>query len=215
MIHIEGLTVGPLQENCWLLHDDVAGEVVVVDPGDEGDRIAAAVDATGRPLSAIWLTHAHFDHIGGVAALKRRWPSAPVFLHPADQPVYAFGARAAGSWGIPFEAPGPPDRELHEGVAMRCGEHEFAVWHLPGHAPGHVAFIGAGHFIGGDVLFAGSVGRTDLPLSEPAALDRSLKRVASLPPATIVLPGHGPGTTIERELRFNPFLNGAALVPGV
>jgi hydroxyacylglutathione hydrolase len=212
-LRIHGVTVGPLEENCWLLHDAASGEVVVVDPGAEPARIVAEVEATGATPVAIWLTHAHFDHIGGVQGLRRRWPGLPVLLHPLDEPVYDFGSRAAAAWGIPFEQPGPPDRPLAEGDEVAVGAHRFRVWHLPGHSPGHVAFIGEADMLGGDVLFAGSVGRTDLPLSDPSAFEASLRRVSTLDPATVVYPGHGPRTSIADELRTNPFLNGAALPP--
>lgn len=212
-MQVVGITVGALQENCWLLHDEASGEVVVIDPGDEPERIMAAIMGTGGRPVAIWLTHAHFDHIGAVAGLKRAWPSLPVLLHAADRPVYDYGSRAAGAWGMPFDEPPPPDGELREGDSVACGASRYEVWHLPGHAPGHVAFIGGGSMFGGDVLFAGSVGRSDLPLSDPVALDASLRRVATLPADTVVHPGHGPVTTIGAELESNPFLNGAALVP--
>lgn len=213
-MQVRALTVGPLEENCWLLHDDVSGTVVMVDPGDEAERICTAVAETGGTLSAIWLTHAHFDHVGALAGVKRVFPHVPVLLHAADGPVYAWASRAAASYGIRLEQPEAPEGELKEGDVVHCGGTAFEVWHLPGHSPGHVAFIGGGMMIGGDVLFAGSIGRSDLPLSDPAALDRSLRRVATLPEATTVHPGHGPATSIGRELRSNPFLNGAALIPG-
>jgi glyoxylase-like metal-dependent hydrolase (beta-lactamase superfamily II) len=212
-LHVEGLSVGPLEENCWILHDPASGAVVVVDPGAEPERIAQRVEAAGGRLAAIWLTHAHFDHIGGVEGLRRRWPGVPVYLHPLDQPVYDFGSRAAAAWSIPFEQPGPPDRILSEGDALAVGTHRFTVWHVPGHSPGHVAFIDDERMLGGDVLFAGSVGRTDLPLSDADAFTATLRRVATLPTGLVVHPGHGPVTTIADELAANPFLNGAALVP--
>lgn len=209
---LASLTLGPFEENCWILQDDRSGDVVLVDPGDEPGRIVAAVERTGGQLRDIWLTHAHLDHIGGIAGVLRAWPGTPVHLHPADQPVFLFAPRAAAVYGIPFETSEPPDRSLAEGDRVTVGTHEFEVWHLPGHSPGHVAFIGGGRMFGGDVLFAGSVGRTDLPGSEPAALERSLERLRALPPETVVHPGHGPDTTIGIELRTNPFLNGTARV---
>lgn len=213
-MRITCITVGPLEENCWLLHDEASGDVVLVDPGAEPERICAAVEASGGTLRAIWLTHAHFDHIGGVQGVRRGFPGVRVHLHAADQPVFAFGARSAASWGIPFEQPDAADEELMEGQVMRCGDTAFEVWHLPGHAPGHVAFISGDAMFGGDVLFAGSIGRTDLPLASPSDMDASLRRVARLPEGIAVYPGHGPATRIGAELRTNPFLNGAARVLG-
>jgi len=203
------LTVGPLQENCWLLADTVSGKAVLVDPGDEADALLAAVDATGCALEAIWLTHAHFDHVGGVAGVVAARP-VPIWLHPADAFFYANAASNAARWGVVIQDPPPADHELAEGDRVQLGDHLFDVWHLPGHAPGHVAFIGHGLCLSGDLLFAGSIGRTDLPLCDPTAMHRSLMRMATLNSETRVCPGHGVSTTIGRELASNPFLRGAA-----
>lgn len=213
-MRVTSLTVGPFRENCWILHEPELGEVVLVDPGDEADRIVAAVAATGARLTDIVLTHAHLDHVGALAGVRRAWPGVPVHMHPAEAPVFDFAPRAAALYGLPFERSEPPEREILEGQVLSLAGAAFEVWHLPGHAPGHVAFIGEGMAFGGDVLFAGSVGRTDLPLSDPAALDRSLQRLLTLPAETVVHPGHGPSTTMAEEARSNPFLNGTALVPG-
>jgi len=214
-VKVRGLAVGPLEENCWILADPDSGDVVLVDPGDDADRILAAVAASGGTLTAIWLTHAHFDHIGGVAALKRAHPDVPVHLHPADLPLWRMAGAAAARWGVPFEPPaGEPDVALAEGDRLFVGAHQFVVQHVPGHAPGHVLFVGDGLMFGGDLLFAGSIGRTDLPLCDPVAMQASLARAAELPDETAVFPGHGPTTTIGRERQANPFLSGQARVVG-
>lgn len=210
-MRIDHRTVGMFEENCYLLTDDVTGRGVLIDPGDEADRIIAMVEESGIALDAIWLTHAHVDHIGAVAGVKRRF-DVPVSLHPLDLPYYTrLSAVAAEMYGIDFEQPDDPDAALAEGQRLRCGSLEFAVMHVPGHAPGLVAFTGHGVSFGGDLLFAGSIGRTDLPLGDPAAMSASLARYTSeLPDETSVYPGHGPATTIAREKRTNPFLLGAA-----
>jgi glyoxylase-like metal-dependent hydrolase (beta-lactamase superfamily II) len=202
-------TVGPLAENCWLLTDRDSGTAVLVDPGDEPERLLDAVAASGCTLRAIWLTHAHFDHLGAVEAIVRAQP-VPVLLHPLDHTLYQFAASSAARWGISLEQPTVVTQPLAEADTLTFGSAEFTVWHVPGHAPGHVAFVGAGLCISGDVLFAGSIGRTDLPFCDPSAMNASLQRLATLPPETRVLPGHGSATTIARELSGNPFLSGLA-----
>ena len=200
------------EENCYLLADDVAGRGVLIDPGDEGDRIVEMVRLSGVTLEAIWLTHAHVDHIGAIAAVRRHF-DAPVLLHPLDLPYYTqLSARAAEMYGLDFEQPEGPDQLLSDGEELRCGGLRFSVMHLPGHAPGLVAFTGAGISFGGDLLFAGSIGRTDLPLGNPSDMNVSLARYATLPAETVVYPGHGPVTTIGQEKQTNPFLTGAARV---
>jgi len=210
-VRIEQRTVGAFEENCYLVVDDETRHAVLVDPGDEGDRIVEMVRAVDAELDAIWLTHAHVDHIGAVAAVVRAF-GVPVHLHPLDLPYYRqLSARAAVMYGIDFEQPEGPDRELADGDMLQCGTLRFDVMHVPGHAPGLVAFTGHGVSFGGDLLFAGSIGRTDLPLGSATDMTASLARYTSiLRDETVVYPGHGPATTIGREKRSNPFLLGAA-----
>lgn len=204
-------TVGLFEENSYLVVDETTGDAVMIDPGDEPEQLFEMLDESGATLRGIWLTHAHIDHIGAIEPIRRRHP-VPVHLHPLDRPVYEVQSFFAEAYGIPFEQPGPPDVELeHEGT-VSVGTLTFRVLHTPGHAPGHVVYHGNGVVLGGDLLFAGSVGRTDLPLANPAHMSDSLKLIGTLPPETVVHPGHGDATTIGEELRTNPFLNGTANV---
>jgi len=210
-VKIDWRTVGAFQENSYLVVDPAARRAVLVDPGAEEEQLIAMVRASGATLEAIWLTHAHIDHIGAIAPVKRLW-DVPIYMHPADRPLYERGAIQAAAYGLPFEQPPDPDHELADGDVLTVGDMRFDVLHVPGHAPGHVAFVGEGHMIGGDLLFAGSIGRTDLPLSDPDRMIESLERVAGLPDETVVYPGHGPTTSIGRERATNPFLTGVARV---
>jgi hydroxyacylglutathione hydrolase len=206
---IESLTVGALAENCYLVIDETTDRAVLIDPGDEPDRILDAVRRSGATLDAIWLTHAHFDHVGAIAAVLRAHP-VPVHMHPLDAPVLAVAEDSALRFGLRIEAPPPADVELAEGDRLTVGSQELAVMHVPGHAPGHVAFYGEGVVFGGDCLFAGSVGRTDIPYGDRETLDASLLRLVALGDELTLYPGHGPHTTLGRERRSNPFLHGAA-----
>jgi hydroxyacylglutathione hydrolase len=208
-VKVERHVVGPFQENCYLLLDEDTSRAVLIDPGDEGDALVAAVAATGATLDAIWLTHAHLDHVGGVAAILRQWP-VPVYLHAADLPLLELAPRSAVAYGVPFEPPPPPDHSLAEGDRLSCGALSFDVFHAPGHAPGHVVIHGHGVAFVGDCLFAGSIGRTDLPLADGRQLEQALVRIAALPGPTVVYPGHGDATTIAEERASNPFLTGVA-----
>ncbi|MGH7638552.1 MAG: MBL fold metallo-hydrolase [Gemmatimonadaceae bacterium] len=204
---VEWVTVGPFQENSYLLYDETARRGVLIDPGDEPRRIASMVASAAVEIDAIWLTHGHLDHVGAVAAMKRQWP-VPVLLHPADLVLHRRAAQQAAFYGIPFEQPLDPDGELTDGATLALGDDRFSVRHTPGHSPGHVIFVGSRVVIGGDLLFAGSIGRTDLPLSDPDDMETSLGLIAGLDPDLVVYPGHGPPTRIGTELATNPFLAG-------
>jgi hydroxyacylglutathione hydrolase len=207
-VNIEWVTVGPFQENSYLVSDQVARRGVLIDPGDEASRIVQMVRAAGVEIEAIWLTHAHIDHLGAVAEITRLW-KAPVFLHDADLVLYRRAAQQAAFYGLELEQPADPDRSIGDGDVLTIGAAKFTVRHTPGHSPGHVVFVGENVMIGGDLLFAGSIGRTDLPFSSAEAMDASLALVSSFDPDLTVYPGHGPPTSIGTELATNPFLAGA------
>jgi glyoxylase-like metal-dependent hydrolase (beta-lactamase superfamily II) len=203
----EGITTGGFLQNCWLLWDRATREAVVVDPGEGSAAILAAVRAHDLAVRAIWLTHAHIDHVLGVTAVREA-TGAPVWLHPDDRRWYDALPEQGRFFGVSgLEPLAPPDHALHDGQTLSIGPWSFLVRHTPGHAPGHVAFLGHGLAVAGDVLFLDSIGRTDLAGGDHPTLLASIEQVLlPLDDATRVLPGHGPETTIGRERRLNPFL---------
>ena len=203
------LTNGAFAENGYLVADRATGDVVIVDPGEEAELFLRRVETEKLSPQAIWLTHAHIDHIAGVAHVARE-TGVEIFLHAADRQLYDSAAQQ-GEWlGLSIEVPPPPERGLVHGESVTIGSYTFRVVHVPGHSPGSVAFIGHGAALVGDVLFAGSVGRVDLPGGDGPTLLRSIEsHLLPLPDETLVYPGHGPSTTIGRERASNPFLTGA------
>ncbi len=200
---------GQLAENCYLLADRATRRAVMIDPGEEPRLFLAELDTRAWSLDAIWLTHAHFDHILGVAEVKAA-TGAPVYLHPLDRALYDSLPQQAEWMGMAAPPAPAPDAELTDGQRLQVGSVELTVRHTPGHSPGSVSFLGRGLVIGGDVLFNGSIGRTDLPGGNGADLLHSIQSVfLTLPDSTLVHSGHGPETTIGVERMTNPFLTGA------
>ena len=210
-MHVDRLTLGPLETNCWIVGDGRGGPLVVIDPADEPARILEAI--AGRPVAAVVLTHKHFDHIGAVREVLAA-TGAPLLVHSADAEDLATAEGTGGAQlGIARTAPAP-DRLLAAGDVIGVGDLTLAVLHTPGHTPGGICLLahdagaeGPDHLFSGDTLFAGSVGRTDFEGGDGRELARSLaQEIAPLAGDTVVHPGHGPDSTIGRERRLNPFL---------
>lgn len=206
-LHFERHEVGPLMENCYLLAGPGTG-ALLVDPGDEAQRLWEAVGRSGRELEAILLTHAHFDHVGALSELLEM-TSVPVYLHPEDRVVLEHASAYAAAWGIEMRQPQVETIDLAHGQRLILAGLEIDCLYTPGHAPGHIAFHLPEYslVLAGDALFRASIGRTDLPLCDRAQLLASIRReLLTLPSETIVWPGHGPETSIADEAKGNPFL---------
>ena len=204
---IKRLVVGPLEENCYIIGDEQSREAIVIDPGDEPDRIIEAIKELGLRVTAIICTHAHFDHIGAVSELKAA-TGAKVLIHSEDMELYDGARDQAAFWGYDLDDLPRPDGFLKEGDEVRAGNITFQVLHTPGHSPGGICLYGSGVIFTGDTLFQGSVGRTDFHGGDMSRLKDSFRRLLKLPEDTKVLSGHGPETTIGREKRENMFLEG-------
>jgi|SRR3990170_1263625 len=213
-IEIVRFVQGPAQTNAYLVGERGGEQAVVIDPAWDGRAIQEEAGRRGWRISDIWLTHAHFDHFGGAAALADSSQGLiPVALHPADQPLWrALGG--AAFFGLETFDPGPePTIPLEHEMRLRLGEHSFVVRHTPGHSPGHVIFIEeqAGVAFCGDLIFQSGIGRFDLPGGDEDLLMKSIQdHVLVLGDAMRLLPGHGPETTVGAERRTNPFLTGTA-----
>lgn len=207
-VTIRTFTSSVFGQNAYLLRCAETGAWVAIDPGGEAAAMGEMVEGSGASLEAILLTHAHLDHVEGVAELAERF-TAPVHLHPADRPLYDAAPRQAAIFGHAIRRPPPPDAELADGQVLRFGGCALEVRHVPGHSPGHVLLYSeaAGAAFVGDVVFAGSIGRTDLPGGDLQQLMRSIReRVLTLPADTELYSGHGPVTTVARERATNPFI---------
>ena len=205
---LESFPVGPLRCNCTILGDEVTHEAMVVDPGDNIPEILSRLQKHGLTLRQIVVTHAHIDHVGGAAQL-RKLTGAPVMMNQHDLPLLGMMEMQAGWIGVPTPEVGPPDASAEDGLAIGLAALPAEVLHTPGHTPGSICLLfPAQHLLlAGDTLFAGSIGRTDLPGGDGHQILRSLRdRLLVLPDDTRVLPGHGPETTIGEERYSNPFL---------
>ena len=208
-LQVRTFSGGPFAENGYLLRCRETGKGAVVDPGAAAEGMAAAIRDEEIPVQAVYLTHAHLDHVEGIP-LIREVTDAPIWLHPDDRPLYDRAGDQAAAFGLHLPGPLPePDQELVPGSTVPVGQVEMEVRFAPGHAPGHVIFYvpSAELALVGDVVFAGSIGRTDLPGGDFRQLMDSIRdQVLTLPDETRLLTGHGPETTVGRERRGNPFL---------
>ena len=210
MLKIETFVLGPVQTNCYLVADSQSNQAAAIDPAWDGERIVDRAARLGWQIQHIWLTHAHFDHMAGANAIVRALEPPPaVALHPQDLPLWQMKG-GAPYFGMNID-PGPePGEKLAHGQKLQLGQYVFEVRHAPGHTPGHVVFCCHEEKVTfcGDVVFAGSIGRTDLPGGSYATLMNSIQQqILTLPDETRLLSGHGPETTVGRERRGNPFLS--------
>ena len=207
-ISVSSLTVGELAANCWFLTNEDTKEALVIDPGDEADRIQAYLEKKGWTVPAILLTHGHLDHMGAADALKERI-GAPILAMKAEEPLLSDGKKNLSAFIIHRAVTVKADRLLEDGEELELAGIRLKVYLTPGHTPGGGSFYceEAGCVFTGDTLFCGSVGRSDFPGGSMKALVQSIKeKLFSLPDNTRVCPGHGQETTVQYEKKYNPFV---------
>lgn len=210
---LERIVVGPFQENCYVIGDEQSGTGAVIDPGDEAARIALTVEQTGLDIEQVILTHAHIDHVGAVAPLLEEY-ACPLLIHAEAEPMLKQAPTQAMMMGLRFGKVPAVDRYVEDDEVVEVGGLRLRALYTPGHAPGHLAFYveDEGVVLSGDALFAGGIGRVDLPGGSMEVLMRSIEeRLLTLPDQTLVYSGHGPETTIGDEKAHNPFLRGGGL----
>jgi glyoxylase-like metal-dependent hydrolase (beta-lactamase superfamily II) len=209
MLHYHTVPVTPFQQNCSLLWCDQTHAAAVIDPGGDLDDILAEAQRLGLALQQIWLTHAHIDHAGAAGELAQRLGLPIIGPHPGDQFWIDALAQQSQMFGFPASQSFTPTRWLHDGDTVTLGHSTLQVRHCPGHTPGHVVFYAPEirrAFVG-DVLFAGSIGRTDFPQGDHAQLVASIReRLWPMGDETVFIPGHGPESSFGRERRSNPFV---------
>ncbi len=209
MLQIIPFVLGPVATNTYLVADTSLGESGVIDPAWDGQVIVAEAKARAWRIAQIWITHAHFDHFGGVGAvLSGCTPPPSIALHPADLPLWRMKG-GADLFSIRIEAVPQPDILLQPAQILWVGQYEFEVRHTPGHSPGHVIFYCASEGLAfcGDTIFAASIGRTDLPGGDEVTLIKSIRRqILTLPEDTRLLCGHGEETRVGKEQKTNPYL---------
>jgi hydroxyacylglutathione hydrolase len=205
-LNFEKIEVGPLKANAYLI--GAGGATVLIDPGGDFNTLTKIIDRAVNPLQAVWLTHAHFDHVSALQQVVERY-TVPFYLHPSDSYFLTNARQMAAAFGFSIIEPPTNFIPLKDGQRLNIGTHSCMCLLTPGHAPGHIAFWfkEEGLVFSGDTLFRGSIGRTDLPFGDIDLLLESIRtRLLSLGGSTTVLPGHGPTTTIAAEAGSNPFL---------
>ncbi|GMA51951.1 MBL fold hydrolase [Alicyclobacillus contaminans] len=210
-MHIQAFVVSPIGSNCYVLAESETpgAQAVIIDPGHRD--LQPVFDHIAKhqfEIVAIWCTHGHFDHMLGVDVARERYP-VPVYLHKADLPVWDSAPQVCEMWLRQTVPPvRHPDSFWNDGTRVQLGRLEWTILHTPGHSPGSVCIVGDGVAFTGDTLFAGTIGRTDFPLSSPREMEASLARLQQLADDLVIYPGHGQHSTIGHEKRTNPFLQG-------
>ena len=203
---IKRLAVGPLETNAYIVGDEETKKAIIVDPGDEPDRILDEVKSHDLQVESVICTHAHFDHIGAAGDIKKE-TGAKILLHKSDLEAYGLAKDQAAFWGYSIDDLTGPDDFIDEGDEVSVGNLCFKVMHTPGHSRGGICLHGEGVIIAGDTIFQGSVGRTDFPGGSIEELKTSFRRIIELPEQTKIYSGHGPETTVGNERKYNFFVN--------
>ncbi len=204
-MNIRKIVVGQLDVNCYIVSDDLNSDALIIDPGDESERIIEVIDSAGLKPKYILFTHAHYDHVCAAKELRDRY-KALIVMHEMEKQTYHMTTRLCMSWGYDAEDFPEPDLIVRDGDTISIDSVALEVIHTPGHTPGSICIYGEGTLFTGDTLFKGSAGRTDLPGGDFGLLSDSLRRLMLLPPETAVMCGHEDETSVADEMKNNPFI---------